>query len=153
MVDDECRIPRSRVGPAGDGVIGPIPIEREQPPSAIGDLPFDPAVVQRGGDVRERIDLGRVRGGIDQPRGCRRDKVEVLLDLAFCGRSTSVSAEVVVVVDPALAEAGGTSAGVSVRPLERVSALRSRPEEPPGAPPDARPPSPPGQRRPPRPGQ
>jgi Tfp pilus assembly protein PilZ len=58
-----------------------------------------------------------------------REEVEVVLELAFCGRATSVSAEVVVVVDAALAEAGGTSAGVSLRLLESVSKLRSRLEE------------------------
>jgi Tfp pilus assembly protein PilZ len=58
-----------------------------------------------------------------------REKVEVVLDLAFCGSSTSVSGEVAVVVDPVLAKAGGTSAGVSLRLIGDASDLRSKLEE------------------------
>jgi len=76
-----------------------------------------------------------------------REKVEVVLDLAFCGKSTSVSAEVVVVIDPALAEAGGTSPGVSLRLVESVSKLRSRIEELSGISLEERPRSMPSERR------
>jgi Tfp pilus assembly protein PilZ len=53
-----------------------------------------------------------------------RERVDVVLDLAFCGKSISVSGEVVVVVDPVLAEAAGTSAGISLRLTEDVKVLR-----------------------------
>lgn len=54
------------------------------------------------------------------------EQVEVVFDLAFAGESTSVPAEIVVVIDPVLAEAGGTSAGVSLRLIEDASNLRRR---------------------------
>jgi Tfp pilus assembly protein PilZ len=52
--------------------------------------------------------------------------VEVILDLAFCDRELSLSGEVIVVVDEALAEVGATTAGVSLRLIEAASALRLR---------------------------
>jgi Tfp pilus assembly protein PilZ len=52
--------------------------------------------------------------------------VEVTLDLAFCDREISLSGEVIVVVDEALAEVGATTAGISLRLTETASALRLR---------------------------
>jgi Tfp pilus assembly protein PilZ len=58
-----------------------------------------------------------------------REKIDLVLDLGFVGKSISVSGEVASVIDPPLAEAGGTSAGVSLRLLEDASRLRSTLEE------------------------
>jgi Tfp pilus assembly protein PilZ len=57
------------------------------------------------------------------------EKIEVVFDLRFSGTSTSVSCEVVVVIDPVLAEVGGTSAGISLRLIEDASDLRRKLEE------------------------
>ena len=58
-----------------------------------------------------------------------REEVDVVFDLSFCEKSTPVSGEVVVVIDPVLAEAGGTSAGISLRLTEDASELRKKLEE------------------------
>jgi Tfp pilus assembly protein PilZ len=55
--------------------------------------------------------------------------VDVALDLAFCGEGLSLSGEVIVVVDPALAKVGGTTAGISLRLTEAVPELRKRLED------------------------
>jgi Tfp pilus assembly protein PilZ len=55
--------------------------------------------------------------------------VDVTLDLAFCDKTLSLSGEVIVVVDPALAKVGATTAGISLRLTEAVSALRKRLED------------------------
>ncbi len=52
------------------------------------------------------------------------EKIDLVFDLTFCDASTVVSGEVVVVIDPVLAEAGGTSAGISLRLTEDASNLR-----------------------------
>jgi len=52
--------------------------------------------------------------------------VDVSLDLAFCNAELSLSGEVIVVVDPALARAGATAAGISLRLTEPAPALRKR---------------------------
>jgi Tfp pilus assembly protein PilZ len=57
------------------------------------------------------------------------EKLDVVFDLSFSGRSIAVSGEVVVVIDPVLAEAGGTSAGISLRLGEDASDLRRKLEE------------------------
>jgi len=54
------------------------------------------------------------------------ERVEVQLDLEFCGASLVVPGEVVVVVDPVLAEAGATSPGISLRLTEDTSELRRK---------------------------
>jgi Tfp pilus assembly protein PilZ len=56
-------------------------------------------------------------------------KVDIVLDLGFSGTSTSVCGEIVVVIDPLLAEAGGTSPGISVRLIEDAADLRRKLEE------------------------
>jgi Tfp pilus assembly protein PilZ len=55
--------------------------------------------------------------------------VDVALDLAFCGEGLSLSGEVIVVVDPALAKVGATTAGISLRLTEAVPELRKRLED------------------------
>jgi Tfp pilus assembly protein PilZ len=55
--------------------------------------------------------------------------VDVTLDLAFCDKTLSLSGEVIVVVDPALAKVGATTPGISLRLTESVSALRERLED------------------------
>jgi len=55
--------------------------------------------------------------------------VDVTLDLAFCGEGLSLSGEVIVVVDPALAKVGATTAGISLRLTGAASALRERLED------------------------
>jgi Tfp pilus assembly protein PilZ len=55
-----------------------------------------------------------------------RQAVDVTFDLAFCGEAVAIPAEVVAVVDPALAEVGATQAGISVRLTDPASALRER---------------------------
>jgi hypothetical protein len=55
-----------------------------------------------------------------------KQAVEVTFDLAFCGEGVALPAEVVAVVDPALAEVGATIAGISVRFKDSASALRER---------------------------
>jgi Tfp pilus assembly protein PilZ len=55
--------------------------------------------------------------------------VDVTLDLAFCDKTLSLSGEVIVVVDPALAKVGATTPGISLRLTEAVSALRERLED------------------------
>ena len=52
------------------------------------------------------------------------EKIDLVFDLTFCEASIEVSGEVVVVIDPVLAEAGGTSAGISLRLIEDASNLR-----------------------------
>ena len=54
------------------------------------------------------------------------EKVDIFFDLAFAGTSTSVSGEVVVVIDPVLAEAGGASAGISLRLVEDPTDLLAK---------------------------
>ena len=76
-----------------------------------------------------------------------REKIDLVLDLGFSGKSISVSGEVASVIDPPLAEAGGTSAGVSLRLLEDASRLRSTLEELSGLSLGERAPSGVGQRR------
>jgi hypothetical protein len=56
-------------------------------------------------------------------------EVDVVFDLGFAGTSTTVSGEITVVVGPSLAEAGGTSAGVSLRLMGDASDLRRKLEE------------------------
>jgi Tfp pilus assembly protein PilZ len=55
--------------------------------------------------------------------------VDVMFDLAFCSEQVIVAAEVVAIVDPALAAAGATPAGISVRFSDSTSELRKRLEE------------------------
>jgi Tfp pilus assembly protein PilZ len=55
--------------------------------------------------------------------------VDVALDLAFCGEGLSLSGEVIVVVDPALAKVGATTAGISLRLTKAVPELRKRLED------------------------
>ncbi len=52
------------------------------------------------------------------------ERIDLVFDLTFCEASIEVSGEVVVVIDPVLAEAGGTSAGISLRLIEDASNLR-----------------------------
>lgn len=58
-----------------------------------------------------------------------QEMVEVALDLVFTGAATRVCGEVAVVIDPALAEAGGTPAGISVQIADDPADLRRRLEE------------------------
>jgi Tfp pilus assembly protein PilZ len=83
-------------------------------------------------EFRKEYQQNLVRGVLFVPSDgahVAREKIEVVFDLGFCGKSTSVSGEVTVVVDPALAEAGGTSAGISLRLVEDESELRRKLEE------------------------
>jgi Tfp pilus assembly protein PilZ len=59
----------------------------------------------------------------------RHETVDIVFDLEFAGKSISVCGEIVVVIDPMLAEAGGTSSGVSLRLIEDASGLRRKLEE------------------------
>lgn len=54
------------------------------------------------------------------------EPVDVVLDLDFTGASTRLSGEVAVVIDPDLAEAAGTPAGISLRIRDDAEDLRRR---------------------------
>jgi hypothetical protein len=79
-------------------------------------------------EYHQNIARGVLFVASDEPHA-PQERVEVIFDLTFCEASTSVWGELVVVVDPVLAEAGGTSAGVSLRLTEDASDLRQKLEE------------------------
>jgi Tfp pilus assembly protein PilZ len=83
-------------------------------------------------DFRDAFHQNISRGALFVPTAepyAPHQTVEVTLDLAFCKAELSLSGEVIVVVDPALARAGATTAGVSLRLSGSSSALRERLED------------------------
>lgn len=94
------------------------------------DLPAPPPVRFESMDdfireFRDNISAGALFVPTPEPYAPKQ-LVDVTLDLAFCDQKVSLPAEIVAVVDPALAEAGETMPGISVRFRASLSELREQ---------------------------